>query len=127
MNVKQFSEQAGLSPHTIRYYDKLGLFPTIRRTNAGYRDFSNRDLNWIVFIKKLKTTGMAMVDIQRYVDLVKAGDHTQNERRAMLVAHQQHVQKQMEEWKESATAIDSKIEFYEQEMLRQPEPLLQEA
>ncbi|NQE00536.1 MerR family transcriptional regulator, partial [Staphylococcus xylosus] len=56
MQVKQVADNLGISEHTIRYYDKAGLFPFVTRNKNGYRDFSVEDLYWIEFIKCMRQT-----------------------------------------------------------------------
>lgn len=58
MNIKEVAERTGLSAHTIRFYERSGLFPKIRRSESGVRDFSDSDVNFLLFMAALKKTGL---------------------------------------------------------------------
>ena len=76
MNMREFSAQSGLSAHTLRYYEKIGLLPGIQRNASGHRAFTSRDLEWVNFIVRLKDTGMSLDNILAYSKLRAAGDST---------------------------------------------------
>ena len=76
MQVKQVAESLGLSEHTIRYYDKVGLFPFVSRDKNGYRDFSREDLYWIEFIKCMRQTHMPVSKLKEIAELYHQGSAT---------------------------------------------------
>ncbi len=114
MTISELAKLTGLSAHTLRYYDKMGLLPDLRRDGNGHRVFARRDVEWLAFIKKLKSTGMPIAQIQHYVDLVKRGDDTLSERQLMLERHRAYVQEQLAQWQGWLSAIDNKIDYYRQ-------------
>ena len=59
MHIKAFSQMCGLSAHTLRYYEKIGLLSAVERTDSNHRRYSERDVAWINFIKRLKEIGRA--------------------------------------------------------------------
>ncbi|WP_156888361.1 MerR family transcriptional regulator [Spirochaeta cellobiosiphila] len=63
MTIKILSEKTKLPIPTIRYYDKLGLFPELSRDYSDYGSFSTNDFKWVIFIDRLKDTGMKIKDI----------------------------------------------------------------
>lgn len=83
MNIKTFAEQTGVSAHTLRYYEKIGLLQ-VQRTQSGHRVFSDKDLEWITFILRLKDTGMPLEDIQKYAEFRSQGGKTQSQRQQLL-------------------------------------------
>ena len=66
----------GLTAHTLRWYERIGLMPHVDRSHTGQRRFSNRDLDWLAFVGKLRLTGMPVADMVRYAELVREGEHT---------------------------------------------------
>ena len=54
MNISEIAESTGLSAHTLRYYEKIGLILSVAKDSSGHRDYSASDLEWIEFLKKLK-------------------------------------------------------------------------
>lgn len=63
----------GLTAHTLRWYERIGLMPHIDRSHTGQRRYSNRDLDWLDLVGKLRLTGMPVADMVRYAELVREG------------------------------------------------------
>ena len=95
MNIQTVSKLAGLSAHTLRYYEKIDLLLNIRRDSKGYRDYDEKDLIWIEFIKRLKATNMPLKEIKTFALLRSKGDSTINDRLEILRNHQKRVKRQM--------------------------------
>ena len=58
MKMKEVSERYGISPDTLRYYEKAGLIPDIPRTPGGIRDYDEKACGWVEFILCLRTSGL---------------------------------------------------------------------
>ncbi|WP_329458057.1 MerR family transcriptional regulator [Streptomyces sp. NBC_01497] len=102
----------GLSAHTLRWYERIGLMPHVDRSHTGQRRFSNRDLDWLAFVGKLRLTGMPVADMVRYAELVRAGDATFGERRELLVRTRRDVLARVVELQDTVAVLDYKIGFY---------------
>ncbi|TQV73531.1 MerR family transcriptional regulator [Exilibacterium tricleocarpae] len=118
MTISELAKRSGLSTHTLRYYERIGLLPDVRRGSNGHRVFAERDLEWLAFIKKLKATGMPIAQIQHYVALVKQGDATLAERQTILENHRVYVREQLGQWQNWLAAIDYKIDYYQKHRLQ---------
>lgn len=113
-SIAEAAERSGLTTHTLRYYERDGLMLTsVDRSPAGHRRFTERDLNWIQLITRLRATGMPIRDVRRYAELVRAGDGNEAERLALLVRHREQVEAQLAEVTSHLRAIDHKIGIYE--------------
>lgn len=55
MKISDVSELSGLTMNMLRYYEEIGLFPPVNRTNGGIRDYSERDMKRVDFIKCMWT------------------------------------------------------------------------
>ncbi|KPU45620.1 HTH-type transcriptional regulator AdhR [Oxobacter pfennigii] len=110
--IKQAAKKAGLTIHTLRYYDKEGLLPFIKRDNSGNRFFTENDMEWLEVICCLKNTGMSIKQIKKYVQWCFVGDETLEARRQMLIEHRKEVMKQINELKQNLKKIDYKITHY---------------
>lgn len=84
MDIKTISKITGLSAHTLRYYEKIGLLLNIERDSKGYRDYSEKDVVWIEFIKRLKATNMPLNEIKKFAVLRSKGDSTIQNRLKIL-------------------------------------------
>ncbi|MEU9557255.1 MerR family transcriptional regulator [Streptomyces fumanus] len=102
----------GLSAHTLRWYERIGLMPHIDRSHTGQRRYRNRDLDWLALVGKLRLTGMPVADMVRYAELVRAGDHTYAERFELLKATREDVLARIAELQGTLAVLDRKIDFY---------------
>lgn len=112
-NIGQVSEITEISVYTLRFYDKEGLLPFIKRENNGTRKFSDEDIKIIRLISCLKNTGMKIKDIRKYIDLLMIGEDTSIERKEMLIEHRQVAVNQISKLKTELNLIDLKIKFYD--------------
>jgi DNA-binding transcriptional MerR regulator len=110
--ISEVSAHIGLSPHTLRWYERIGLMPHVDRSHTGQRLYSNRDLEWLALVGKLRLTGMAVADMVRYADLVRQGDHTYPERRELLCATREDVRHRIAELRDALNVLDFKIDIY---------------
>ena len=111
--IKQVSEMTGLSVPTLRFYDKEGLLPELKRRESGYRIFSEEDLYSIELIECFKQSGMQIREIRHFMALVKQGDASLEE---CLAICQRHVKRLEEKMGDLQRALDHSLrtlEFYE--------------
>ncbi|MFF6782692.1 MerR family transcriptional regulator [Streptomyces sp. NPDC012510] len=102
----------GLTAHTLRWYERIGLMPHIDRSHTGQRRYRNRDLDWLDLVGKLRLTGMPVADMVRYAELVREGDHTYSERFDLLKQTRQDVLSRIAELQDTLDVLDRKISFY---------------
>ncbi|UQA95563.1 MerR family transcriptional regulator [Streptomyces halobius] len=110
--ISEVAEHTGLSAHTLRWYERIGLMPHVDRTHTGQRRFTNRDLDWLSLVTKLRLTGMPVADMVRYAELVRAGEATFTERRELLTAHREDVRQRIAELHSTLDILDYKIGIY---------------
>lgn len=114
-SIGEFSKLTKLGIHTLRYYEQEGLLLP-ERNKSNRRCYSDNDLAWVEFIKRLKDTGMSIKDIQQYAVLRAKGDCTLQQRMEMLIAHRKNLLEQIMNLQEHKTKLDEKINFYQQEI-----------
>lgn len=116
-SIGEFSCITQLGIHTLRYYEHEHLL-TPERNSANRRIYSDKDLVWIEFIKRLKDTGMPIKDIQHYAELRAAGDVTLNERLDILMKHRESLKTKIDQLSDSMLKLDNKIDYYRKEIER---------
>ena len=114
LTVRETADQTGLSAHTIRYYERIGLIPSIERAPNGHRRYSEEDIGWIEFLKCLRSTGMPISEMQRYVELQQEGDSTLHDRLALLEAHRRRIKAKIRELNSFLERIEGKIGYYQE-------------
>ncbi|WP_187366843.1 MerR family transcriptional regulator [Nocardioides dongxiaopingii] len=113
MSIAEAAAHLGLTPDTLRYYEKDGLLlRPVRRATSGHRRYEGPDLRWVELVTRLRSTGMPIRDVRRYADLVRAGAGNEPERLALLQEHRRAVLVQLAEVQEHLGAIDHKIGIY---------------
>ncbi|MFG2137549.1 MerR family transcriptional regulator [Streptomyces sp. NPDC048650] len=110
--ISEVAEHTGLSAHTLRWYERIGLMPHVDRTHTGQRRFTNRDLDWLNLVSKLRLTGMPVADMVRYAELVREGESTFAEREQLLTAHREDVRQRITELQSTLNVLDYKIDIY---------------
>ena len=112
ITIAEAAERSGLSAHTLRYYERIGLIHPVGRGQNGHRRYGRDDIEWLEFLIKLRTTDMPIRQMVEYAELVREGPQTASRRRAMLEAHREALRERIAELEETATVIDRKIETY---------------
>lgn len=110
--IQQAAAATGLSVHTLRYYERVGLIDPVGRADNSHRRYSQDDINWIEFLLKLKATGMSIQQMQRYAELQRQGDASLPQRVEMLKACRWQVQERMAELNEHMNLLNYKIDIY---------------
>lgn len=113
--IGEFSELTGFSIDTLRYYEKQGIILP-KRDHNNRRIFDEKDVEWLVFIRKLKLTGMKLKDIQTYSQLRYEGDETVQARLTLLLEQAELLNQQKAEIQQHIDFLHNKIAIY-QEML----------
>lgn len=114
-SIGEFSKVTGLGIHALRYYEHENLIIPLRNA-SNRRRYSEKDIAWIAFIKRLKATGMPIKEIKKYAVLRAKGDVTLSERMEMLIQHRQSLNEQISRLQEHEAMLDEKIAFYRQEI-----------
>ncbi len=115
--IGEFAQKTGLSVHTLRYYEQEGLL-TPARNQANRRMYTEQDLAWVAFIRRLKATGMPLGEIRRFAQLRAQGGATTAPRLAMLIDHRAQLDRQIAQLIEHRQKLDEKIGFYRRELAR---------
>lgn len=114
LSIADAAQATGLTPHTLRYYERDGLMlEPIERASSGHRRYTEQDLGWIVMLTRLRGTGMPIREVRAYADLCRAGDGNEAQRLALLHAHRERVLAQLADVQENLEAIEYKIGLYE--------------
>ena len=112
-SIGQVAKITGLTTHTLRYYDKFGILPSVGKNSAGLRRFTDDDLRWLNILECLKSTGLQLKDIKHYIDLSKQGDNSLQERYQIFLKQKQRVEEEMLKLKSNMEKINFKIKYYE--------------
>ncbi len=114
LTIQQAAEQTGLSEHTLRYYERVGLLLPVDRAPNGHRRYAPDHLRLLQFLIKLRATGMPIEQMKEYAALIRAGEGNEGERLRLLLDHKQLVLARIQVLLDSLAVIDRKIESYQE-------------
>ncbi|ANS73228.1 MerR family transcriptional regulator [Paenibacillus yonginensis] len=93
--IKEVVKRTGISPYTLRFYEKEGVLPAVERDANGVRKFSDHFVDCVEMVQALRSTGLPLAEIKQYVELYKSGDRTLPLRKIMLASQKNKVEEQI--------------------------------
>ena len=123
MKISEVSERYDISPDTLRYYERVGLIPTVNRSQSGIRDYNQTDVEWVDFIKCMRSAGLPIEVLTEYIELVQQGDHTNEARKQILINQRDELIRKIEEMQKTLDLLNYKIKVYENAMLKKEKEL----
>ncbi len=118
MTIAEVSRKYDISQDTLRYYERIGLIPRVRRNKSGIRDYSEEDCYWVYFSKCMRSAGLSIEALIEYVSLVQEGDGTMQERKKLLIEQRKLLKSRIEEMQATLDRLDGKIARYEERLLK---------
>lgn len=122
--IKEVSEMMNLSISTLRYYDKMGLLPSLERKQSEYRSFSDGDIEMLKIIDSFKKAGLQIKDIQRYISLVFQGESTLQERYQIFLNQEKVIEEKIAELEQALKVTRMKIGYYQKAIREGTESIL---
>lgn len=113
VRISEASRITGVAVDTLRFWEDEGLLDDVPRDSAGRRDYGEDDLGWVRFVQRMRATGMSTRDVATYARMVREGEGTIGDRRALLERHREVVVAALDELREVRALLDEKIADYE--------------
>ena len=111
--IGELAKKLGITKDSLRYYEKEGLLPPIKRDSSGHRVYSDSDMEWIFLIRCLRDTDMQIYKIKKYVSLLlNSGGESLHERRNLLLEHYSFIKKKVQTYQKLSQLIEKKLDFY---------------
>ena len=111
--IKDMSELTGLPASTLRYYDKQGLLPSLKRDMNNTRIFTEDDYRSLRLIECLKKSGLSIKDIKSFIDMSNQGDKALNERLEIFHRRREILKNELANLQEVLGVIEYKCWYYE--------------
>lgn len=112
-SIGAVAEEIGLPTSTLRYYDKSGLLPTLKRSESGLRVFDENDLAALRLVDCLKRSGLSIKEIKQYMEWIQEGDSTIELRRNMFYDRRKAVEEEMRRLQETLDTLEFKCWYYD--------------
>lgn len=117
MNIKKASELTDMTPDTIRYYERIGLVPPIRRDKNGIRNFDDEDIRWLQFTRQMRNAGLSIEALIEYLTLFKMGEATHEARVELLKEQREELEGKLQLIQEAIERLEFKIDNYGRHMV----------
>lgn len=127
MTIAQVSKKYDISADTLRYYERIGLIPTVNRLPSGIRDYTENDCNWVEFAKCMRGAGLQVEALIEYIALFQQGDGTIEARKQILIEQRGQLVQRIDEMQRTLDRLNKKIERYEQGLLPAEKKLKEES
>ena len=126
MTITEVSRKYDVTPDTLRYYERIGLIPPVPRTKSGVRDYDAESCGWVELMKCMRSAGVQIEALIKYVELFRQGEETIAARKAILLDQRDQIVERMAEMQRSLDRLNAKIEGYEQGLLKKERQLRRE-
>ena len=114
MTIKEVCEKYGITPDTLRYYERVGVIPTVSRTKGGIRDYSEEDIRWVENAICMRSAGLPVEMLIEYVRLFREGDSTFQARRDLLADARKEIAAQLAKYQAAMDKLNYKISRYDE-------------
>lgn len=123
MTIAEVSKKFDLTADTLRYYERIGLLPSVNRNSSGNRDYTEEDYRWVHFIKCMRSAGLSIEVLIEYVSLFQKGNETTGIRKELLLEQRKQIVEKIDGLQNTLAYLDIKIDGYEDRMLKYEENL----
>lgn len=120
MNIKKAAELFDLSVDTLRYYERIGVIPPVKRNESGYREYSVNDLNWIYLAKNLRHAGLSIESLIEFVQLAQMCEKINVAEAQKQILHEQlaELNEKIQEMEQVRALLSYKIETYDEHLAK---------
>lgn len=118
MTISEVAKKYDLTTDTLRYYERVGLLPNVKRTSGGIRDYSEEDCRWVEYIKCMRSAGVSVEMLIEYVKLFHEGPETIAARKKLLLEQRELIVTKINEMNDVLAKLDWKLDGYEERMLK---------
>ena len=117
MKISEVSKKYDISADTLRYYEKMGLLPNVKKNSSVIRDYSE-------VIKCMRGAGLSIEVLARYIKLFYLGDSTHEERKNILIEERKKLIEKRDAIQTTIDKLDYKISSYDKIMSKKEKELL---
>jgi MerR family transcriptional regulator, aldehyde-responsive regulator len=117
MMIAEVSKKYDISDDALRYYERVGLIPCVTRTSGGVRNYTDSDCGWVEFIKCMRSAGMPVEVLVKYVSMFQEGDATAEARKSLLIEQRDKLIERIKDMQNVLERLNCKIENYEKAVM----------
>lgn len=114
MTIKEVCEKYNVTADTLRYYERVGVIPEVRRTAGGIRDYSEEDIKWVETAICFRSARMPIDLLIEYVRLYRKGDETLRDRLELLIEAKKRILDERKKYDDALAKLDYKVSKYDE-------------
>ena len=118
MTIKQVCEKYDITADTLRYYEKVGVIPSVPRNENGVRNFDEDSLGWIELAICMRKAGVQIEALSKYVSLFKVENSTE-QRKKILLQQKEILENKMKDMQDTLDRLNYKISLYDEGKIRE--------
>lgn len=105
MNIGKAAAASGVSAKMIRYYESIGLIAEASRTDSGYRDYSDKDVHTLRFIRRARDLGFSVEKMTELLALWRDRDRASADVKRVALEHVEELERKARELKEMSMTL----------------------
>ena len=113
MKISEVSEKYGLTQDALRYYERIGLIPPVKRNQNGIREYDDYSCGWVEFIHCMRKAGIPVEALVEYVQLYQQGPDTKEARKELLMEEYRRLDERIAELQQLKDRLACKIDNYD--------------
>lgn len=114
MTIKEVCEKYDVTADTLRYYEKVGVIPPVTRTAGGIRCYTEQDIAWVQTAICMRSAGLSIETLSKYVRLFQEGESTIAARRDLLMKAKEEISARLKQYQDTLQKLDYKISRYDE-------------
>ena len=123
MKISEVSKKYNITIDTLRYYEKIGLLPSIQKNSSGIRIYSREDCKKIEFIICMRSAGLSIEVLKKYLELCKLGNKTAKQRYEILKCEREKLFQKRDDIQKTIDKLNYKIDVYYKNILEKEKTL----
>ena len=110
MNIGQAARASGITAKMIRHYESVGLLPPAMRSDTGYRQYGEREVHVLRFIRRARDLGFSIKDISGLLSLWHDRQRPSRQVKALAQAHMQQLQRKIDELQSMRQTLEKLVQ-----------------
>ena len=110
MNIGQAAKASGITAKMIRHYESVGLLPPATRSDTGYRQYGEREVHVLRFIRRARDLGFSIKDISGLLSLWHDRQRPSRQVKALAQAHMQQWQRKIDELQSMRQTLEKLVQ-----------------
>ena len=112
MNIKEVSERLDIPKEPLRYWGNNGLIPEVPRNASGYRDYTEKEIKWALFVKAMRKAGMSVESLIEFVDLYRSNQNSKEAQKELIQEQYDLLLKRRDELNKTLHYLSYKIDHF---------------